>query len=387
MVNNGLLQEFLRHVKAKNRSKNTIKNLEQGLLRAEIVLKKPLENATIEDLKTYFESLKAKGLKLDEARQVDSRVGYNVNSLATTEAKFIQFYSFCFDETDDERYSTLIRRLKRFKPAREKKHINPQDILLPEDIKRLINVATLERDRCIVAVLFESGMRLGELLALELKDIHMDEVKQEVVFNIPDLEGCKTGARSVMCLEIYGYVQDWLKCNPSNKFIPMKPNGLRKVLERLFVLAKIDKPMNIHFFRHSAITHAASLGMSETDLSYRFWGCARSNMLSVYIHLNQQLQAQGYRNAKGLGNGNGTTIINPLSCRCVECGRLIQSGSLCKQCEENKKLRSEMDELKNYVLLWLRNAAPLELPKSIMNTEEGRKQYEYDVALMEKRKK
>lgn len=362
IMGKSLLQEFLRHEKAKNRSQNTIKALEQGLLRAEIVLKKSLENATIEELKNYFELLKEKGLKLDKGRQIDTREGYSVNSLSITEAKFIQFYSFCFDETDDEKYSTLIRRLKRFKPAREKKHIDPADILLPEDIKKLINVATLERDRCIIATLFESGMRLGEILALDLKDVHMDETKQEVTFNIPDLEGCKTGARSVVCLEVYGYVQDWLKCNPTLKFIPMKPNGIRKVIERLFTLAKITKPNNIHFFRHSAITHAASLGMSETELSYRFWGIPHSNMVSVYIHINQQLQAQGYRNAKGLGEGNGN-VINPLAVRCVQCGRLIQAGDLCTACKENKELKYRLDRIEREIFKPLQDGDLLLIPK------------------------
>jgi ribosomal protein L32 len=32
-------------------------------------------------------------------------------------------------------------------------------------------------------------------------------------------------------------------------------------------------------------------------------------------------------------------VINPLASRCVECGKLIQSGSLCPVCTEIKKLR------------------------------------------------
>jgi hypothetical protein len=86
--------------------------------------------------------------------------------------------------------------------------------------------------------------------------------------------------------------------------------------------------------------------MSETQLSYRFWGIPHSNMLSVYIHLNEQLKSSGYRDAKGMGEGNGKTVINPLASRCVECGRLIQAGSLCKTCTDSKKLSEENRELK-----------------------------------------
>jgi len=250
------------------------------------------------------------------------------------------------DETDDDRYGTMTRKLKRIKLNRTRKAIVPNEILLPDEVKRLINVATIERDRCIVAVLYESGMRIGEFLALTNGMIEMDELKQEVRIHIPNTEGCKTGARTVVCLEIYGYVQDWLKCNPSKQFMPLKPTGLRKVIKRLFEQAGIKKPCNVHHFRHSAITYAAGLNLSETQLSYRFWGIPHSAMLSVYIHLNEQLKSSGYRDAKGMGENNGKTIINPLASRCVNCGRLIQTGSLCKTCEDSKKLTEENNELK-----------------------------------------
>lgn len=325
-----MLEQFIKDFESKRRAANTIKSTQKALNPAQDLIRKPLENATIEDLKKYFDSLKS----------------YNHNSLSLIQSKVIQFYEYCYDETDDPKYTILARKLRRLKVDRRKKDINPQDILLSEDIKRLINVATLERDRCIVAVLFESGMRLGELLALKNSMVMMDEGKQEVVFNIPNMPGCKTGARSVVCLEVYGYVQDWLKCNPSDQFIPMHAGGLRHVMERLFGLAGITKPHNIHFFRHSSITNAAGLNMSETQLSYRFWGIPHSNMVSVYIHLNEMLQASGYRDAKGLGNGNGKTVINPLATRCINCGRLIQTGSLCKPCSDAKKLSEENSALK-----------------------------------------
>lgn len=320
-----MLDEFRRDLVAKNRAKNTLEMIDFTLGKAQEHLKKPLETLTIEDLKKYFEGLKEKG--------------NSPNTIELFQQKFIQFYNWCLDETDNEKYSKLTRKLKRIKLHKTRKAIAPNEILLPEEIKKLINVATIERDRCIIAVLYESGMRIGELLALTTDMVGLDELKQEVTFHIPNQEGCKTGARSVPCLEVYGYVADWLKCNPSKQFMPLKPSGIRKAVKRLFEQAGIKKPCNIHHFRHSTITHAAGLNLSETQLSYRFWGIPHSAMLSVYIHLNEQLKATGYRDAKGMGEGNGKTVINPLASRCVECGRLIQAGNLCKQCSEIKDLK------------------------------------------------
>ena len=326
-----LLVEFKKSLIAKNRSKNTLDTIDYTLGQAHKHFGRPLENLTIDHLKKYFEQLKGRGL--------------SQNTIRLQQSIFAQFFDYCLSETDNEKYSILVRKIKRLKVDKEKNPINPSEILFPDEIKKLINVATLERDRCIIASLFESGMRMGELLSLNTDMVQMDEVKQEVTFHIPNEPGCKTGARSVVCLEIYGYAQDWLKCNHKKKFIPLHPSGMRKAVKKLFSLAEINKPCNLHHFRHSAITHAAGLNMSETQLSYRFWGIAHSTMLSTYIHLNEQIKSSGYRDAKGMGE-TGKTIINPLASRCVECGKLIQSGSLCPVCINAKKLAGENETLK-----------------------------------------
>jgi len=72
----------------------------------------------------------------------------------------------------------------------------------------------------------------------------MDESHKLVTFEIPDGEGCKTGSRTIPCAEIYGYVQDWMKCNKSDMFMPISENGLKRILIALFDKAGIKKPYN-----------------------------------------------------------------------------------------------------------------------------------------------
>jgi hypothetical protein len=38
--------------------------------------------------------------------------------------------------------------------------------------------------------------------------------------------------------------------------------------------------------------------------------------------LSEQIVNSGYRDAKWIGNGNGSAIINPLALRCVECDNI-----------------------------------------------------------------
>ncbi len=144
-----------------------------------------------------------------------------------------------------------------------------------------------------------------------------------------------------------------MKCSPDLSpdapFMDLTDSGITAVFESLAKRAGITKPVNPHMFRHAAITHAVSIGMQESAIKLRFWGNLDTVMLSTYITLSEQLQAQAYRDAKGMGNSNGNTVINPLASRCVNCGRLIQTGSLCKTCEDSKKLSEDNECLKREI--------------------------------------
>ncbi len=316
----------MNELKGKRRSKSTLKSVKHSLLSIEQKLNKPLEDCSVDELKKYFSSL-----------------NISASSLNLTQTQTIQFFKFVGDETDDVTYMNIARKLKKFRIERDDRVINPQDILSIEEVKKLINVATIERDRLLIASLFESGMRIGEICSLTLDMVTTDEIKQEVIFHIPQQPGCKTGARSVVCVDIFGYYQDWMKCNPTNFFMPLSQQGIRHCIKRLFTRAGIKKPCNVHHFRHSAITAAAASGMSDTQLSYRFWGIPHSNMLSIYTHLTMQMQAAGYKQSKGIDADEDKK--NRLSQVCVNCGRLIQSGGLCKTCEDNTALKQKIAEM------------------------------------------
>ncbi len=332
-----MLDKFYSELIAADRAKNTVKNVTMLLGKTQSFLGKPLEEATWEDLLAYIEQLH------DD--------DYSESSIQLIKAKIRQFYAYCYEETDDTKYLKLIKKLKGVIP---KKVIRPQDLLTPAEVKRLINVATMEQDRAIVSILYESGMRAGEFMALTIGMVQMDEAKQEVTFNIPDTEGCKTGARTVVCLEIYGYVQDWLKCHPNpepdENFIQIKAFAIADRLSKLFERAGIKKPCNPHNFRHSTITHAVMLGMQESAIKLRFWGNLNTNQLSTYISLSEQMQADAYKKAKGMGSEE-VKVINPLASRCVKCGKLIQKGNMCEQCEGIEKVSIENLQLKQNLKL------------------------------------
>ncbi len=74
---------------------------------------------------------------------------------------------------------------------------------------------------------------------------------------------------------------------------------------------------------------------SETSITAKDAKIAKhsSNILCVLRVLCGEITPPGHRTL---------TLAN----RCVECGRLIQAGNLCKQCEEIKSLKQNLQSVK-----------------------------------------
>lgn len=343
-----MLDDFIKHIEGKKNSQANLTLLKYSLEKVQDGVRKELDAMTYENISEYFRNL-----------------GLADSSIEMIQRKLIQYYTWMFNETDDPKWHKMVRQIKGGKIAKPKSEIKPQDLVSPEEVKSLINVATLERDRAIIAVLFESGMRIGELCALKNNMVVVDDKTKEVIFHIPNEPGCKTGARTVTCLEIYPHVIAWMKCNKEDMFIPISDKQIRNIFIKLYKKAGINKPCNPHMLRHSAITYMASINASTTHLSERFWGIPHSNMVSVYVHLSEQQQSDAYRNLKGMGDRK--VAINPLASRCVECGDHIISGSLCQKCEKIKTL-SENDKI-NKIKIEALNKGLITLTKIIQDNE------------------
>jgi len=81
----------------------------------------------------------------------------------------------------------------------------PEDMLTREEIEALIDNCPNSRDRALIATLYESGMRKGELFSIKIKSVQFDE--NGTVINIPDTMATKTGARRIRIV----YATEFLK--------------------------------------------------------------------------------------------------------------------------------------------------------------------------------
>ena len=170
-----------------------------------------------------------------------------------------------------------------------KNRILPEQLLTERDVKKLMNICSDTQMKALIAVLWETGARIGELLNLRIGHIQPEERYAKLLFS------GKTGMRQVIILFSWPYLLQWMNIHPQknepNAFLWVKRNGkpmlyadVRKRLQNLARKAKIRKPVNPHLFRHSRATFLAK-HLTEAQLSQYLGWVQGSKMPKTYVHL------------------------------------------------------------------------------------------------------
>ncbi len=214
-----------------------------------------------------------------------------------------------------------------------------EDMITDEDIAALIANSLNLRDKAMWAVEYESGVRIGEFCSLKLKHVSRD-TKGFLI----SVDG-KTGARKVRLHTSQVELSAWLNTHPlkdnpeaplwvtlDNKFNRMKPDAVRRQLEKTLKRAKITKRIFPHLFRHTEITRLV-LKVPDLAMKARHGLSANSKMLSRYSHLNQDDLDDCYLDAIGakvpetkkedrslVTCGKCQTVNAPETDLCISCG-------------------------------------------------------------------
>jgi integrase/recombinase XerD len=173
---------------------------------------------------------------------------------------------------------------------KEQKH--PQ-ILSKEEIERLLKVSVnTPRWYCAIALLYGTGMRLGELSNLQMTEI---DGKQGLI-HISNGKGAKE--RQVpLSEELYQICRKYYKsctvkpskylfsgASPDKK---LDPSAIQKALTRLGQRAGIKKQVSPHVFRHSYATHSLEQGMDLRTLQV-ILGHNHITTTTAYLQLTTQ---------------------------------------------------------------------------------------------------
>ena len=188
-----------------------------------------------------------------------------------------RFFRFLLREGEISRDPTDNMKLVRYR-------VDPQPTYTAAEVKRLLlscNMRTKEglRDRAMVMVLFDTGVREGELVSMTLPDWDRRQVK---VNGKGGVRIVPLGTASLQAVE--RYVRRWgIVDGPlwRGKKGPLTGSGVLQLMRRLCRRTGIDEK-GVHAFRRAAAAEMKRLGMNDSDI-LEVMGWKDVTMLRRYI--------------------------------------------------------------------------------------------------------
>ena len=180
--------------------------------------------------------------------------------------------------------------IKRRKVRRK---VDVDALLNEEDIRKLLLTAKHPRDRAIILLLWDCGIRTCELISMRTNSVDLTGPIPHVI-----VDG-KTGPRRLpihfnTAKAMADYLDSerrladgslWARHHHSNRKGAIDDDGVNKMLQELAHLARLGKRVTVYIFRHSVATRDAKY-YKEMQLRHKFGWSEDSRMASVYVHLS-----------------------------------------------------------------------------------------------------
>lgn len=184
-------------------------------------------------------------------------------------------------------FADLNRRADRENKLRDK-------LVTPEEYEAMMTATDHPRFRAVLATLYESAARPGELLGLRIRDLEFRQGYAQV-----RVSG-KTGERTIPLVRAIPYLRAWLQVHPAwgnpdaplfakthrGRLGPVTVDALGNAFRRLRRKAGIDRRIYPYMFRHTRLTELADRNLGEFKMKVLAGWTPDSNMAARYIHLS-----------------------------------------------------------------------------------------------------
>jgi site-specific recombinase XerD len=261
----GLLWKYVNYLRGKRFSKSTVKTYYSFILKFVRFLDKPVAELKKRDFEGFIE-------------QVLVPQNYSVSSHRQCVSAFKHFaVLFNLDTSID---------FENLRPKREKKL---PVVLSTEEVIAILQATRNLKHRAVLSLIYSSGLRIGELLALQLEDI---DVERRQVF-VHQSKNRKD--RLVILAEsILPLLQNYLvSYKPEKYVVEGKPGktysaeSVRAFLKRSCKRAKIKKRVTPHTLRHSFATHLLEEGVDLRHIQ-ELLGHSRPETTMIYTHVRKK---------------------------------------------------------------------------------------------------
>lgn len=269
MDNYGLLDMFISAKRIEGCSSKTLRYYTKTITRLLDEEKKPLDNVLTDDLRDY----------LTVYRQSNDLSKTTVDNVRRVLSSF-------FSWLEDEGYiiKNPMRRIHKIRTPRM-----VRETFSDEDFEKLCDNCTSLRNLTIIELLISTGMRVGELVNLNISDINFNE-RECIVFGKGEAQRLVYfDARCKLHLE--EYLESRSDTNPALFVSLRKPyrrlgiNGVEKMLKKLGDKSEIHN-VYPHKFRRTLATNAINKGMHIEQVQ-RLLGHLQIDTTMQYAMVNQ----------------------------------------------------------------------------------------------------
>ncbi|VJO13703.1 phage integrase [Streptococcus pneumoniae] len=219
---------------------------------------------------------------------------------------------YSYIENNEVDYTTIPQKPKTLEELEKKRN----NFLTMQEIKALVDVLNRreyhQKYADMVLVLTLTGMRYGELTALQLKNIDFENNKIEITGNFDSVNKIKTlpkTTNSIRTIKVSESVIEAIQrqiVRLSERFQPLssddyifcfekwnQPTTIAcfiQILKKYRKQAKIEKNLSSHIFRHSHISFLAESGLPIKSIMDRVGHSNAKMTLEIYSHTTEDME-------------------------------------------------------------------------------------------------
>jgi site-specific recombinase XerD len=159
-------------------------------------------------------------------------------------------------------------------------------VLSEAEVESILSKTDNLKHKCILLVIYSAGLRMGELLKLELGDIDKDRMR----IHVKGAKG-KKDRMTLLSEKTWEYLQEYINLYTPKRWVfegpdegPYSERSVQKIFKEACGRAGIVKPATVHSLRHSFATHLLERG---TDLRYIqvLLGHESAKTTQIYTHI------------------------------------------------------------------------------------------------------
>lgn len=315
----------------------------------------------MESIETYLNEQKVNGLKEKTLMSVRSKlmIANSWKALISWKKEDVTKYILHLKDTNHkESYIELNKALlKRFfvwagkdkfveglKIKIPKNKLKATDILTPDDVNKMIECGRDNSDKAFLAIMFESGARIGEILNIKVKDLQETNQGLQIL-----IHGTKTGEDYRACLCVYSaqYIRNHIlypALKTEDSLFGFSYMSAVRIIQDTARKAGITKPVSPHKFRHAQATYMVRKGYQESIIRAKLGWVGESKMIARYQHIDgQDIINATMEKEGGAIHEIPQDLIKPI--RIAEPIAIAdKTFEISKLSEENQELKARLDE-------------------------------------------